>query len=64
MDPLFHPESPIGEKVRRFQEWSITNYRWPWPLFTGRGIFQYSFGLMPHRKPIAVVGKHCYQDIV
>ncbi|GAA6074742.1 2-acylglycerol O-acyltransferase 2, partial [Tachysurus ichikawai] len=28
------------------------------PLFHARGIFQYSFGLMPYRKPInTVVGK-------
>ncbi|XP_054432158.1 2-acylglycerol O-acyltransferase 2 [Pteronotus mesoamericanus] len=28
------------------------------PLFHGRGIFQYSFGLLPHRRPITtVVGK-------
>ncbi|XP_076969658.1 2-acylglycerol O-acyltransferase 2 [Tamandua tetradactyla] len=28
------------------------------PLFHGRGVFQYSFGLMPHRRPIiTVVGK-------
>lgn len=27
------------------------------PFFHGRGIFQYTFGLMPYRKPIVTVGK-------
>lgn len=27
------------------------------PLFHARGVFQYSFGLMPYRKPIHTVGK-------
>lgn len=26
------------------------------PLFHARGVFQYSFGLMPYRKPINTVG--------
>ena len=26
-------------------------------LFHGRGIFQYTFGFLPHRKPVNVVGK-------
>lgn len=28
------------------------------PLFHARGVFQYSFGLMPYRKPIHTVGKY------
>ena len=27
------------------------------PLFYGRGVFQYSFGLMPYRQPITTVGE-------
>lgn len=27
------------------------------PLFHGRGVFQYSFGLMPYRQPITTVGE-------
>ena len=27
------------------------------PLFHARGIFQYSFGLLPYRRPICTVGK-------
>ena len=26
-------------------------------LFFGRGIFQYNFGLLPHRVPLYIVGK-------
>lgn len=29
----------------------------PLPLFPGRGIFQYSFGLLLHHRPIATMGK-------
>lgn len=28
------------------------------PLFHGRGVFQYSFGLIPFRRPIYTVGKN------
>lgn len=27
-------------------------------IFSGRGLFQYSFGIVPHRKPLFVVGKN------
>lgn len=27
------------------------------PLFHGRGVFQYSFGLLPYRRPITTVGE-------
>lgn len=35
------------------------------PLFHARGIFQYSFGLIPYRKPINTVGmsRKCSQNI-
>ena len=57
MDPVFDPKTSFGKKFRRFQEWSVTNLRWPMPIFNARGIFQYSFGTIPHRLPITVVGK-------
>jgi len=31
-------------------------------IFFGRGIFQYSFGMLPKRMPITVVGKDKIQD--
>lgn len=27
-------------------------------LFYGRGVFQYTFGMIPHRRPVHVVGKY------
>ena len=27
------------------------------PLFYGRGVFQYSFGLMPYLRPVTTVGE-------
>ncbi|KAF2880667.1 hypothetical protein ILUMI_25506 [Ignelater luminosus] len=50
--------TPKGSLLRRYQEWvkKITGITPIIPL--GRGYFQYSFGLIPHRKPInIIVGK-------
>ena len=33
-------------------------------LFYGRGIFQYTFGMLPHRKPVNVVGKSKNNHVV
>ena len=50
----FKPEN--GSLLQRFQ---VLTEKWigiPFPvLFFGRGIFQYSFGLLPNRKKITVV---------
>ena len=35
----------------------VSKTRWPVPFFNGRGIFQYTFGILPQRHPITVVGK-------
>lgn len=50
-------ENPEGSKLRRFQETvkKITGVS-P-PIFYGRGIFNYNFGFLPHRRPIHTVGK-------
>ena len=50
--------NPKGSFVRNLQEKICDKITWPFPiLFSGRGIFQYSFGLLPKRHPITVVGK-------
>ena len=36
-------------------EWFVGITRWPLPYFMGRGIFQYSFGILPKRLPLTVV---------
>ncbi len=45
----------LGSKLRRFQE--IVERFWGFPpvLFFGRGIFQYNYGIVPHRKALTVV---------
>ncbi|KAM8882388.1 2-acylglycerol O-acyltransferase 1 isoform 1-T1 [Synchiropus picturatus] len=51
-------ENPAGSPLRTFQNRLQTIMGVALPLFHARGIFQYSFGLMPYRKPIhTVVGK-------
>ena len=52
-DPMF-PDSD-GKFIKILQEWVTTVTRWPLPYFMGRGIFQYSFGLLPKRLPLTVV---------
>ncbi len=47
--------NPEGSRLRRFQTWFERNLSFSPPIFYGRGIFQYSFGLLPYRKPITVV---------
>lgn len=50
--------SPPGSRLRRIQDYFKRKMGFAVPIFTGRGMFNYSFGWLPHRKPIyAVVGK-------
>ena len=52
----FQLANPEGSWVRRFQDWW---QRWllviPPIFMNGRGMFQYTAGSMPHRRPITVV---------
>uniref|UniRef100_A0A8C9AHL3 Acyltransferase n=1 Tax=Prolemur simus TaxID=1328070 RepID=A0A8C9AHL3_PROSS len=51
-------ENSSGSWLRCVQNWLQKIMGISLPLFHGRGIFQYSFGLMPYRRPITtVVGK-------
>ena len=50
--------NPKGSFIRNLQEKILDKIGFPFPIFfLGRGIFQYSFGILPMRKPITVVGK-------
>ncbi|XP_076406103.1 2-acylglycerol O-acyltransferase 1 isoform X1 [Peromyscus maniculatus bairdii] len=50
--------NPEGSWLRTVQEIVLKLMGFPLPLFYARGLFQYSFGLMPYRKPIhTVVGR-------
>lgn len=51
-------ENPAGSPLRRLQNRLQGIMGIAVPLFHARGVFQYSFGLIPYRKPIhTVVGK-------
>ncbi|KFV58773.1 2-acylglycerol O-acyltransferase 2 [Tyto alba] len=51
-------KNPKGSWLRRLQHWLQQIMGISLPLFHARGIFQYSFGLVPYRRPICtVVGK-------
>ena len=46
-----------GSIFRRIQDLVRSLLRFSPFVFYGRGIFQYSFGLTPYRRPINTVGK-------
>ncbi|KTF83058.1 hypothetical protein cypCar_00031613 [Cyprinus carpio] len=51
-------ENPAGSALRRVQDRLQRIMGVALPLFHARGVFQYSFGLLPYRKPIhTVVGR-------
>lgn len=50
-------ENQRGTKLRSFQSKFKEYCGFSPPLFMGRGIFNYSFGLLPYRTPIHTVGE-------
>ena len=48
-------DNPEGSWIRRFQDWAQNWFGFAPVLFLGRGIFNYNFGILPHRKPLTVV---------
>ena len=49
--------NPKGSSLRNLQGKILDAISFPFPFFMGRGVFQYSFGILPKRHPITVVGK-------
>lgn len=50
--------NPPGSRLREFQLWMKRKFGFTTPLVKGRGIFQYSFGMLPFRRPLhTVVGE-------
>jgi hypothetical protein len=47
--------NPEGSWLRRVQYWFLGKTGVPLFFFFGRGVFQYSWGIVPHRTPIHVV---------
>ena len=56
---MHHEEMTIGRKI---QEKLYKLLTFTPPLFLGRGIFQYSFGIMPFRKEVFTVGTYDDDD--
>lgn len=50
-------ENSPGSWVRWIQDKLQKTTSFSFPLFHGRGIFQYSFGFIPYRQPITTVGE-------
>ncbi|KAK2166653.1 hypothetical protein LSH36_37g13045 [Paralvinella palmiformis] len=56
-------DNPEGSVIRTFQENFKKLFGFAPPFYHGRGIFNYNFGLLPHRKPIyTVVGRPIHVD--
>lgn len=53
-------ENPAGSTLRRLQDRLQRTMGVALPLFHARGVFQYSFGLLPYRKPIQTVGTYTH----
>lgn len=50
--------NPEGSWLRSVQEKLQKIMGFALPLFHARGVFQYSFGIIPYRKPINTVGMY------
>ena len=45
-----------SDRARRFQDWFTDKFGFSPPMFYGRGLFQYSFGILPYREQVTTVG--------
>lgn len=54
-DLYYQIDNPEGSKLRKFQDWLKGMLGFSSPAFRGRGIFNYSLGILPFRKPINTV---------
>lgn len=48
-------ENPEGSRLRSLQVWWKKQFGFSPPVFSGRGIFNYNFGLLPFRRPVNTV---------
>ncbi len=51
-DTLYYPPNSLGRKLQEFVRKKLG---FATPIFYGRGMFNYSFGILPHRRPVVVV---------
>lgn len=49
-------DNPEGSLVRKIQDKLTSMFTFAPVLFFGRGVFQYSFGILPQRRPLFVAG--------
>jgi len=54
-DPWPQMDNPRGSLLRKFQDSLQQRLGFAIPLVKGRGIFNYSVGLLPHRRPITTI---------
>ncbi|XP_071838023.1 2-acylglycerol O-acyltransferase 1-like isoform X2 [Apostichopus japonicus] len=50
-------DNPEGSLLKQFQDLATKYFGFAPPLFHGRGFFNYSFGLLPHRVKVDTVGE-------
>lgn len=50
--------NPVGSRLRRFQTAFTKVLTFSLPLFYGHGLFNCTFGLLPFRHPVSVVGQY------
>lgn len=50
-------ENPEGSRLRNIQNWLTKYTGFSPPVFHGRGMLNYTFGLVPYRIPVYTVGK-------
>ena len=51
--------NPKGSKLRKLQNFLTGLLGFSPPIFHGRGVFNYTFGLLPYRTPINTVCELC-----
>ena len=52
--------NPEGSWLRAFQRKFKNIAGFSPPVFSGRGIFNYTFGMLPYRKPVRTIGMFNY----
>lgn len=48
-------DNPAGSRIWKFQKSIQKLSGWTFPLFHGRGLFNYNFGVLPHRRQITTI---------
>lgn len=54
-DLYLQAKNPEGSILRKIQNFMTSKFGFSPPLFHGRGVFNYTFGLLPFRKPVNTV---------